>query len=119
MDPITTAIIAALAAGVTQGTVADMYKGIKQLIKKKSKQKNIIEVLDDLEKDPISNMGKKWLQKEIQNNQLDQDADILEAAKKLLNEMKSSGNEKHIMQAKGNFIAQADHGSSASVTINK
>jgi hypothetical protein len=118
MDPITTAIIAALAAGVTQGTVVEAYNSVKQLIKKKANQ-DIIEVIDDLEKDPNSNMGKKWLKKEIQKNQLDQDADILEAAKKLMDEMKSSGGKKNIMQAKGNFIVQADHGSTASVNINK
>jgi len=42
---------------------------------------------------------------------------IVELAKKLMDEMKSSGGEKHIIQAKGKFIAQADHGSTANVTI--
>jgi len=32
MDPISTAIIAAIASGLTQGSIADAYKGIKHLI---------------------------------------------------------------------------------------
>jgi len=118
MDPITTAILAALAAGVTQGTVADTYNGLKQLIKTKFNNK-IIKMIESLEKKPHSVMGREWLQEKIKTNQIDKDPEILEVAKKLMDEMKTSGDEKHIMQAEGNFIAQADHGSTSSVTINQ
>ena len=119
MDPITTAVVAALAAGVTQGTVADAYNGVKQLIKAKF-DNNIIEVIESLEKEPNSDIGQQWLQEKVQTNNLDKDTDILEAAKKLMDEIeKSSGDENHVMQAKGKFIAQADHGSTATVTINR
>ena len=106
--------------GVTQGTVADTYNGLKQLIKNKLGNKNdIIEALDELEKEPTSNSGKKWLQKEIKRAQLDKNSEILDAAKKLMDEMKSSGDENHVMQAKGKFIAQANHGSTANVIISR
>jgi len=119
MDPITTAVVAALAAGVTQGSVADAYNFVKQLIKTKF-DNNIIEVIESLEKEPSSDIGKKWLQEKVQENHLDKDTNILDAAKKLMDEVeKSSGDENHVMQAKGKFIAQADHGSTANVTINR
>ena len=119
MDPITTAVVAALAAGVTQGSVADAYNFVKQLIKTNF-DNNVIEVIESLEKEPDSDIGKKWLQEKVQTNHLDKDTDIIEAAKKLMDEIeKSSGDENHVMQAKGKFIAQADHGSTANVTINR
>jgi len=55
MDPITTSILAALAAGLTQGTVADSYNGLKQLIKSKFRNKNdLIDVIEALEQDSSS-----------------------------------------------------------------
>jgi len=121
MDPITTAIVAALAAGVTQGTVADAYNGVKQLIKTKFENKNdFIVAIDKLEQKPQSNARQMELQEQIEENNLDKHTDIVELAKKLIDELnKSSDNEKHIMQAKGKFVAQADHGSTANVTINR
>jgi len=35
-----------------------------------------------------------------------------------MDEMKSSGDKKHIMQAQGKFIAQANHGNTANVIIS-
>jgi disulfide oxidoreductase YuzD len=120
MDPITTAIIAALAAGVTQGTVSDLYNGLKQLIKTKYCNRNdLIISIEKLEQKPKSNARQMELQEQIEENQLNEDINIVDLAKKLMDEIKSSGDEKHIMQAKGKFIAQADHGSAANVTINR
>jgi len=119
MDPITTAVVAALAAGITQGSVADAYNGVKQLIKTKF-DNNVIEIIESLEKEPNSDIGKQWLQEKVQTNHLDKDTGILEAAKKLMDEIeKSSGVENHVMQAKGKFIAQADHGSTANINISR
>ena len=120
MDPITTAIVAALAAGVTQGSVSDAYNGLKQLIKTKFNDKNdVIVAIDRLEQKPQSNARQMELQEQVEDNQLEKNSDIVELAKKLMDEMKSSGDEKHIMQAKGKFIAQADHGSTANVIISR
>jgi len=118
MDPITTAIIAALAAGLTQGSVADAYNGVKQLIKTKLDNKNDVMVaINRLEQKPQSKARQMELQEQVEENQLEKNSDIVELAKKLMDEMKSSGDEKHIMQAKGKFIAQADHGSTANISI--
>jgi len=120
MDPITTAIVAALAAGVTQGTVADAYNGVKQLIKTKFDNKNdVIVAIDRLEQKPQSNERQMELQEQVEESNLNKHTDIVNAANLLMDEMKSSGDEKHIMQAKGKFIAQADHGSTANVIISR
>jgi len=119
MDPITTAIISALASGITQGTVADTYNGLKQLIKTKYSNRNdLIISIDKLEQKPQSNARQMELQEQVEENQMNENSYIVEAAKKLIDKMKSLGDEKNIMQARGKFIAQADHGSTASVTIN-
>jgi len=119
MDPITTAIVAALAAGLIQGTVADAYNVIKHLIKRKSSNSDMLDAIEKLEKKPQSKARQLELQEQVEEYKLDKNVEIVEAAKKLMDEMKLSSNEKHIMQAKGNCIAQANHGSSASVNINR
>jgi len=44
---------------------------------------------------------------------------LVDASKKLMDEIKKlSDDKKYVMQAKGKFIAQADHGSTAKVIIN-
>jgi hypothetical protein len=49
----------------------------------------------------------------------DQDPDIRQAAQALLDQMKAvPGGEQHVQNAIGTGIAQADRGSTASVTIN-
>ena len=119
MDPITISIIAAIAAGVIQGSVTDAYNGLKQLIKRKSNKQDMLVAIERLEQKPKSKARQMELQEQVEENKLDKDTEIVEAAKKLMDEMKSSGDEKHIMQAKGNIIAQADHGGTANVTINR
>jgi len=120
MDPITTAIVAAVAAGVTQGTIADTYNGVKQLIKTKFGNKNdVIDIIEILEKDQCSDGYRLVLQEKIQKYQLEKDIEIVDAAEKLIDQIKKSfGVKKNVMEAKGKFIAQAYHKSKASITIN-
>jgi len=118
MDPISTAITAALAAGFTQSTVVEAYNGIKFLIKTKFGNNNdIISAIDRLEQRPHSNARQMELQEQVEENHLDKNIDIVEVAEKLIKEMKASGDEKHVMHAKGKGIAQANHGSTANVTL--
>jgi len=95
MDPITTAIIAALAEGLTQDSVADSYNTFKQIIKTIFDNKNdVIIAIDRLEQKPHSKARQMELHEQFEENQLDKNTDVVKAAKKLLDEMKSSGNEK-------------------------
>jgi len=60
MDTITTAIVAALASGLTQGSVADAYNSVKQLIRSKFDNKNdVVIAIDRLEKSHGLRQG-KW-----------------------------------------------------------
>jgi len=59
------------------------------------------------------------LEEQVIENNLDKNADIVKLAKNLMDGVKQYlGHEKHMMQAKGKFIAQADHGSTANVSIS-
>lgn len=71
-----------------------------------------------LEKRPDSEARKGVLQEEIESTAVDQDLEIREVAQGLLGQIESQpGGEQHIQQACGNYIAQADHGSTASINV--
>jgi hypothetical protein len=128
MDPITTAIIAALAAGVTGGAtkvgqqvIVDAYTALKGLLKKKfGEQSEVVKSVEGLESKPDSTARKELLKEEVTAVKADQDADILRAAQDLLEKIKTQpGGESHIQQATGSYIAQADRNSTASVNVNQ
>ncbi len=128
MDPVTTAIVAALAAGATSGVteaglkaIADAYEALKTLLKKKfGHESEMVKSVESLETRPDSNARKSLLQEEVISAKADQDPDILQAAQALLDEISAQpGGVQHIQSATGSYIAQADRGSTASVNINQ
>ncbi|MFL5591378.1 MAG: hypothetical protein ACJ797_06120 [Ktedonobacteraceae bacterium] len=128
MDPVTTAIVAALAAGaisaVTEAgkkTVADTYEALKSLLKKKfGHESELVKSVESLETRPDSTARKNLLQEEVIAAKADQDPDILQAAQALLNQISTQPDGvKHIQHAAGSYIAQADRGSTASVNVNQ
>lgn len=124
MDPITTAILAALAAGaadIGKKVIPDAYEGLKALIRRKfGSESELAQAVDKLEKNPNSAGRKETLREEVQTVKADQDPEILAAAQALLEQIKSQpGGEQHIQMAIGSYIAQADRGSTASVNVNK
>jgi hypothetical protein len=128
MDPITTAIMAALAAGVASGSlkvgqdlVCDAYEALKNLLKKKCGEKDdLIEAVENLETKPDSAGRKATLEEEVASAKVDRDPEVLEAAQTLLNHLKKlPDGEQHIQTATGSYIAQADRASSASVNVNQ
>jgi len=124
MDPITTAIIAATASGVTkvgQQVIVDAYITLKSLLKKKfGEQSEVVRSVEGLEAKPDSTARKELLKEEVAAIKADQDTDILQAAQDLLDKIgRHPGGEKHIQQATGSYIAQADRNSTASVSVNQ
>jgi hypothetical protein len=126
MDPITTAIVAALSAGAISGLtetsktlITDTYGKLKAVLSRKfSEQSDVLQAVDQLEKKPDSAGRKETLLEEIAAVKADQDREILQAAQKLLLQLQSipeSG--QHMQTATGSYIAQADRGSSASVNV--
>ena len=128
MDPITAAIIAALTAGALSGLtdtsrklIADAYTGLKSLLLKKfGGQSPVVQSVTNLEARPESPNRQGVVQEEVQAAKADQDPDLLQAAQSLLEEIKAQpGGEQHIQNAIGSYIAQADHGSTATVNVNR
>ena len=92
MDPITAAIIAALAAGAISGltetsktAISDVYQAFKNLLAKKfGARSKVVQAVDYLEAEPASTARRGELQKEIVAVQAEQDSQVLAAAKHLL-----------------------------------
>lgn len=128
MDPISTTIIAAVAAGATSGAtdvakkgIVDAYQAIKKVIQSKFGAENTVSrAITDLESDPESKGRQMVLTEQVVKAKADQDTDIVRVAEDLMEKIKQmSGGEQHIMNAQGKNIAQADRGGTASVIINK
>ena len=128
MDPISTTIIAAVAAGAASGTkdiakkgIVDAYQAIKKIIQSKFGVENkVSSAITNLENDPESKGQQMVLTEQVVKAKAHQDADIVRIAEDLMKKIKQMpGEDQHIMNAQGKIIAQADRGSSASITINK
>ena len=122
MDPITTAILAALSAGLTEASktaITDAYTQIKALLASKfGTTSDVVHAVEQVEAKPDSAGRKAMLQEEITAVKADQDPDLLRTAQTLLHLLQaSSGEGSHIQTATGNYIAQADRGSTASVNV--
>lgn len=124
MDPISTALIAAIAAGVTdtgRKAFSDAYQGLKRLIQSKFGMDNkISKTIAEVEAEPELKGQQLLLTERITAVKADKDEEILTAAMSLSARIKQvPGGERHIMNARGNFIAQADRGSTATITVHK
>ena len=99
MDPITTMIVGALAAGAVAGTTAvttqaikDAYAGLKGLIVSKLGGKADVEdAVAQLEKKPESAGRKATAEEELEAAGAANDAEIVAQAKALLDLLKESG----------------------------
>ncbi len=127
MDPITTAIVAALSVGVMSGltetgkqVISDTYNGLKALLKKKfGSQSEVVKSVENFEAKPASPSRQGMLQEEVEAVKAEQDPDLLQAAYTLLNQIRAQpGGEQHIQNAIGSYIVQADRGSTASINVN-
>ena len=128
MDPVTTAIIAAIAAGISTGvpkvleeTISDAYDGLKSLLKRKfGGSHGVVKAVDELEQEPESNARKMLVQEKIEQSGAARDEDVLKAAKELLEKLNATPGGSQIVQtATGSYIAQAAQGGKASVKVNQ
>jgi hypothetical protein len=126
-DAIGTAIVAALSAGAATGAtdaakkaVADAYQGLKSLIKARfGSHSEAAAAIDNLEVKPESEGRRQTLGEELQSVNVGADAEINSAAQALLALIRSlPQGEKNIQFAQGQGIAQADHGSTATVNFS-
>lgn len=126
MDPITTAIIAALTAGVISGVtkvgeqvIVDAYNGLKDLLKKKlGARSKAVKAVKELEANPKSEARKAVLQEEIATAKADQDTELVKAAQALLKSVKAlPGGEQIVQTAIGDGNIQVA-GSGNTVSVN-
>ncbi len=129
MEPVTTAILAAIAAGATTGVtdtakkaVGDAYAGLKAVLQRKfASEGKMLEAVEKLEADPESAGWKETVGKEAASAGANEDEDLIAAAKAVLAKLKElpAAEQQHIQTAIGSYIAQADRGGMASVTVNR
>ncbi|KXK10768.1 MAG: hypothetical protein UZ14_CFX002003155 [Chloroflexi bacterium OLB14] len=130
MDPITSAIIAALAAGVTAGLtdtakklISDLYNTIKEKIgKKHGKDSKAIKAINDLESEPDFAPYQSGLQQRVNELKLDKDSELISLATKLLSiiqESQSKANLQTIQNVYGNGNAVAGTGGTATINVQQ
>ena len=128
MDPVTTAIVAALTAAGAKGAGAvgervlpDAYTALKGLLQRKfGVASPVAKAVEDVEAHADSKPHQQLLQANVQIAGADKDPEVLRAAQALLDEIKAQpGGERHIQQAIGSYIAQADRASTASVNVGR
>ena len=129
MEPITaTAIVAALAAGVAasagkigENVLLDSYAALKELLKRRfGSDSRVVKAVDDLEAKPDSEGRKRTLREEVDEAGADEDPQIRDVAQQLVAHIEAQpGGDKHLQQAIGNYIAQADRQSSAQVNVDR
>ena len=126
MDPITAATVAAISAGaiggltdVSKTALTDAYSKLKALLVKRfGRESDVVQAVEQVEAKPASDARKAALAEEVAAVKADQDSELLQLAQALLQVLQSSPEQSgHILTATGNYIAQADRGSQASVQI--
>jgi hypothetical protein len=125
MDPVTLAIIAAIAAGVAKGAgnvaesaVIDAYRGLKQLLTRKfGHDSDVVKAIDAAEAKPASEARKSMLREEVEASGAGSDPEVIRAAEQLLQHLGSDSGGVNIQQARGRYIAQAAAGGTAVVHV--
>ncbi len=127
MDPVTallTALVAGAAAGATEAgkkLVVDGYEALKAALKARfGADSELADAVASLEKHPESDGRKQTLHEEIAAAKAQEDPELVELARALLDRIESQpGGAQHIQNAVGSYIAQADRGGNASVTVTR
>ena len=124
MEPITTALIAAAVAGVAkmgEQAIVDAYNGLKNLIHRKfGSDSEVAKAVEAVEAKPESEGRKATLAEELKAAKAEEDQELVEAARKLLEQIQAQpGGTQIVQQATGVNIAQAVDHSTATVNVNQ
>lgn len=131
MDPITTAILAALTIGITGGIadvmkkmVNESYELLKKTIKVKLGSKSkVVKAINDLEKEPNFEPYQQGLHQRISATKLDRDTELLKIAADLISKCntESAGRNaiQNIQNVYGDYNAVAGAGGKATVKVNR
>lgn len=127
MDPITTAIVAALSAGAISGmtevgktAITDAYQKLKGLLAHKfGNQSKVMKAIDDLEEEQDSKGRQLTLQEQLAKSKADQDQELVQTAQLLLHALQSQpGGAGHIQSIVGNYNAMVSGSGTATVNVN-
>jgi hypothetical protein len=118
MDPITTAIVAALTAGIKkvgEKAVVESYGKLKELLKKKfGENSDIADSVAKLESKPESEGRRKMLAEEVKETGAQKDQEVLEAVKNLMSVIQSQpGGSEIILKVEGSGGAAVGKGAVA------
>ncbi len=127
MDPITTAIVAALTMGATSGItdtvktmISDAYQELKSLLRNKfGHESSLVKSIEVLEAKPDAVGRQQTLDEEIIDAGANRDQDVLQAAQQLLSFVQTQhGGERHIQHIVGNYNAIVQGTGNATVNVN-
>lgn len=142
MDPVSTAIIAAVSAGIVTGVgdaaklavgdlyaggkqaIIDSYSSIKSLLRQKfGEQSEVVKSVNEFEANPKLSFKRDALVHYLVEAKVDEDAVLKKAAEDLLALLKTSPEGEQVLKitqnAIGKYIAQATNNSTATVDIDK
>ena len=111
MDPITTAIIAALA-NLSKDAIKDGYNALKAALKKKfGSESDLVDAVEGLEKKPDSKARQAMLQEEVAVVKANKDSDIIRLSQDLLNKIQEQpGGQNIINQTQNNTVSGVNVG---------
>jgi hypothetical protein len=90
MDPITTAIVTALATNLGKDVIKDGYEALKTAIKKKfGSESDLVDAVNKLEKSPDREDRKATVKTEVEIAKANDDSDIIQLAQDLLDKIKN------------------------------
>ncbi len=119
MDPITTAIVTALSAGlagVGKESIRDAYQGLKMLLNRKfGSQSKVVKAVEDLEGNPSSQPRTAVLQEEVAKAGADRDPELLRTANYILQQIHYSSS----FRQSGNANVQAQAGQNVFVNSGR
>lgn len=94
MDPISAAIIAAVATGLAAPPIADAYQALKRLLTHHfGSDSGIVMAVNTLEEKPDSGARRNMVQEEVSAADATMRPEILAAAQELLAQVKAAGGE--------------------------
>jgi hypothetical protein len=98
MDPISTAILGALAK-LAEPAIKDAYEGLKRvIIKKFGANHELAQAVENVEKKPASRGRRESLEEEIASSDASSDEEILAAAQALLEKLKQQPGGHEVIQ---------------------
>lgn len=117
MDPITTAIVAALA-GLSKDAIKDSYEVLKSALKQKfGSQSDLVDAVDKLEKKPDSEGRKATLLEEVETAKANDDSDLLRLAQDILDKIKEQPGGQQIITQNISHVKNAATSGSGNASI--